>query len=127
MKELQAFLSGIQNKTALVSKLLAFLILANLVAPAFVSASVLGWADLIGVIAVVWFKYFASSGTLPKGWSFWFYVINGCLFATEAINLFSAAQPIEPGLMIKITAAINGIYGLAQFLNGAQSPTTPSV
>jgi len=121
MKELISYLQSIQNKTGLIAKLLGVLICANLILPAYVSVSALDWIDLVAVIAVSWMKFFAPSGQLPKGWTFWFYVINGCLFATEAFNIFSAAHPIDTLLMVKITAVINGIYSLAQWFNGMQA------
>jgi hypothetical protein len=125
MKDLIAFLSGIENKTGLITKLLAVLIMANIILPSYVTADVIVWVDMIALIALLFFKFFASSGHLPKGWTFWFYVINGCLFALEGISLVSATVEINPLTMAKIIAAINGIYALAQFLN--ESKTSPTV
>lgn len=119
MKDLMTFLKGIGNKTGLTTKLLAFLIGLNLILPAYVGPEVMLWVDFVGSLALLFFKIFAPSGNLPKGWTFWFYVTNGCFFAISGLDLLGQIATLDPVILAKIIASINGISAVAQFLNGS--------
>lgn len=125
MNDLITFLTSVKNKTGLIAKLLALLVGLNILLPAYVDASAMVWVNVVASILLLAFKIFASSGELPKGWTLWFYVVNFCLFILGGVDIVNAAHPIDPIVLAKITAAINGVYAIAATLNQVPVTATP--
>lgn len=118
MKELLAYLQTISNKTGIITKLIAFMIGLNFILPSFVTPEAMIWIDFFASLGLLFFKIFAPSGILPKGWTFWFYITNACLFVVSGLDLLGQIAHIDPVALAKILAVINGISAVAQFFNG---------
>jgi hypothetical protein len=123
MKDLLAYLQEMKNKTGIVTYLIAFLIGLNFILPNFVGDGAMIWVDFVGSLGILFFKIFAPSGTMPKGWTVWFYITNICFFALSGLDLLGAIAHIDPVLFAKIIGSINGIAAVAQFLNNKPAPS----
>lgn len=113
---LKDFLLGLKHKTVFITALL-FIVVFIETQTAWFNAQTTAIIALVSSVLLIFFKIFAPTGELPKGWSFWFYLSNGLIFIMQAIDVFfSSGLFTETGMdtLIKIQVFVNGLFSALQ-------------
>lgn len=123
MKNLKEFLQNVEHKSGLITLLLAMLLFIQ-------GSETLLTSHTIAVMEVVcgglllFFKMFAPSGSLPKGWTTWFYLSNGLIFLTQVGDLFSSSgmfSVVAMAMIAKIQVLLNAGFAATQMYTSANT------